>query len=97
MPFLSNSQTHSDDLHLQVIVPVVGAIFLILTIVCLLVRRKRDNSHRKTKVASPIMWLNRLVLIHCQILYLNTVEEEYAIQTDLFVYTRFNTRNICSK
>ena len=73
MPFLSNSQTHSENLHLQVIkvvVPVVGAIFLILTIVCLLVRRKRENSHRKTKVASPIMWLHRLVLIHCQILYL---------------------------
>ena len=27
----------------------------------------------------------------------NTVEEELAIQTDLFVYTRFHLRNIYSK
>ena len=32
-----------------------------------------------------------------KIIHYHTVEEEHAIQSDMFVYARFHSRNICSK
>ena len=65
MSFLSDSHPPQENVHLQVVkvvVPSLGAVVLMLTIICLLLRRKRQHSHRPVKAESPIAWLPRFVL-----------------------------------